>query len=87
VSGVVDGLVHTVLGSPPWLVYLIVGLVVLAEDALFVGFVLPGETLAIIGGVTASIGHTSLGVVLLVVVLWRWIGDTRRDISELPLEH
>jgi hypothetical protein len=26
-------------------------------------------------------------VVLLLVVLWRWIGDTRRDISELPLDH
>lgn len=75
-SGVVDGLVHTVLGSPPWLVYLIVGLVVLAEDALFVGFVLPGETLAIIGGVTASLGHTSLSVVLLVVVLAAVVGDS-----------
>ena len=28
-----------------------------------------------------------LGVVIVIVALWRWIGDTRRDISELPLEH
>jgi membrane protein DedA with SNARE-associated domain len=76
VSGLVDGLVHTVLGAPPWLVYLIVGAVVFAEDALFVGFVLPGETLAVIGGVTASIGHTSLTVVLLVVVLAAVVGDS-----------
>jgi hypothetical protein len=25
--------------------------------------------------------------VIAVVAVWRWIGDTRRDISELPLEH
>jgi membrane protein DedA with SNARE-associated domain len=76
VSGFVDGLVHTVLGAPAWLVYVIVGLVVLAEDALFVGFVLPGETLAIIGGVTASLGHTSLATVLIVVVLAAVVGDS-----------
>nr|WP_206070936.1 DedA family protein [Knoellia sp. DB2414S] len=64
------------MSAPPWLVYLIVALVVFAEDALFVGFVLPGETLAIIGGVTASIGHTSYPVVLAVVILCAVIGDS-----------
>jgi hypothetical protein len=38
-------------------------------------------------GIIVSWVLTGLGVVLLVVVLWRWIGDTRRDISDLPLEH
>lgn len=75
-SGLVSNLVDTVLGAPPWLVYLLVGLVVFAEDALFVGFVLPGETLAIIGGVTASIGHTSFPVVLLVVIACAVVGDS-----------
>lgn len=75
-GGIVDHLVNTVLGAPPWLVYLLVGLVVFAEDALFVGFVLPGETLAVIGGVTASIGHTSLAVVLLVVIGCAIVGDS-----------
>jgi hypothetical protein len=28
-----------------------------------------------------------IGVVIVVVALWRWIGETRRDISELPIEH
>jgi Cytochrome c oxidase subunit IV len=28
-----------------------------------------------------------VGVVITVIVVWRWIRDTRRDISELPLEH
>jgi hypothetical protein len=27
------------------------------------------------------------GVILSVVVIVRWIGETRRDIEELPLEH
>lgn len=75
-SGLINSLVNTVLGAPPWLVYVIVAAVVFAEDALFVGFVLPGETLAIIGGVTASLGHTSLTVVLLVVILGAIIGDS-----------
>ncbi|GAA4712292.1 hypothetical protein GCM10025782_05490 [Pedococcus ginsenosidimutans] len=75
-SGLVNNLVNTVLGAPAWLVYLIVALVVFAEDALFVGFVLPGETLAVIGGVTASLGHTSLSWVLVVVILSAVIGDS-----------
>jgi hypothetical protein len=43
-------------------------------------------TLALVGVILSWVVSV-LGVVLLVVVLWRWIGDTRRDISELPLEH
>jgi membrane-associated protein len=75
-SGLISSLVNTVLGAPPWLVYVLVGLVVFAEDALFVGFVLPGETLAIIGGVTASLGHTHLSVILVIVVLAAIVGDS-----------
>lgn len=75
-SGIINGLVNQVLGAPPWLVYLLVGLVVFAEDALFVGFVLPGETLAIVGGVTASVGHTSLAWVLVVVIVAAVVGDS-----------
>jgi hypothetical protein len=25
--------------------------------------------------------------ILTIILIWRWIQDTRRDISELPLEH
>ena len=39
-SGVVDRL----LGQPGWLVLLLTGLMVFCEDAVFVGFLLPGET-------------------------------------------
>jgi hypothetical protein len=28
-----------------------------------------------------------IGAVITIVVVWRWISETREDISELPLEH
>ncbi|WP_202866377.1 DedA family protein [Kribbella turkmenica] len=57
-------------------VYGLVGLLVFAEDALFVGFVLPGETAAVVGGVAASRGHASLPLMLAVVVGAAILGDT-----------
>ncbi|GAA5024976.1 DedA family protein [Actinopolymorpha pittospori] len=56
--------------------YALVGLVVFAEDAVFVGFVFPGEIAAILGGVDASIGHASLTTVIIVVVVAAILGDT-----------
>ncbi len=44
-----------------------------------------GITLALIG-VTFSIVLVVAGVILTVVTIARWVADTRRDISELPLE-
>jgi membrane-associated protein len=72
VSGFLDRLValHGVV------VYLIVGGLVLVEDALFVGFVVPGETAAILGGVAAGLGHVSLSLILVVVVLAAIVGDS-----------
>ncbi len=60
----------------PGLIYFVVGALVFAEDAIFVGFVLPGETAAILGGVAASTGRVSLTAVLLVVVAAAVIGDS-----------
>lgn len=71
-----SSVVDSILGASPWIVLGLVALVVFAEDALFVGFVLPGETLAILGGATASIGHTHLSVVLAVVVVAAIVGDS-----------
>jgi hypothetical protein len=45
-----------------------------------------GLTIAITGVVISWV-LVGIGIVIVVVALWRWIGDTRRDISELPLEH
>ena len=54
----------------------LVGLLVFAEDALFVGFVIPGETAAVIGGVLASVGHVPLWLMLPIVVLAAILGDS-----------
>jgi membrane-associated protein len=57
-------------------VYLLVGLLVFAEDALFVGFVLPGETAAVLGGVVAERGNASLVLMLVTVVAAAIVGDS-----------
>jgi membrane-associated protein len=72
----VSALVDRILGLPGWLVLLVAGSVVLAEDALFVGFVLPGETVALLAGAAAKIGHAPLAGVLAVVVVAAVVGDT-----------
>jgi membrane-associated protein len=69
-------LLDRLLGLHGLIVYLIVGLLVFAEDALFVGFVLPGETAAVLGGVAASRGHVSLTVICLTVVAAAIVGDS-----------
>lgn len=71
-SDLVDG----ILGLGPGLVYLTVALLVFAEDALFVGFVLPGETAAVLGGVAAGQGHVEVAAMMGVVVLAAVLGDT-----------
>jgi membrane-associated protein len=74
-GGIVAGLVW-LLGLHGVAVYALVGLIVFAEDALFVGFVLPGETVAVLGGVAASAGRASLPVMIAVVVSFAIIGDS-----------
>ena len=71
-----SGFVDTVLNVDPLLALVIVGLLVFAEDALFVGFIIPGETAAVLGGVVASRGNLPLWSMIVVVVLAAIIGDT-----------
>jgi membrane-associated protein len=70
------GLLDHLLNAPAWAVYVVVALVVFAEDALFVGFVIPGETAAVLGGFLASRGHTNVVVIGALVVAAAIIGDT-----------
>lgn len=58
------------------LVFVLIGLIVFAEDALFVGFVIPGETAAVLGGVIASRGHVSYPLIAVTVVAAAIVGDT-----------
>ncbi|HYJ75322.1 MAG TPA: DedA family protein [Kineosporiaceae bacterium] len=71
-SGLLDGL----LSAPPAAVYLLVGLLVFGEAAVFVGFVLPGETAAVLGGVLASRHTVDLPSLVLLVVLCAIVGDS-----------
>jgi membrane protein DedA with SNARE-associated domain len=72
----VSSILDRLLNLPGWIVLLVTGLVVFCEDALFVGFVLPGETVAVLAGVAAKLGHVSLAGVLVVVVLAAIVGDS-----------
>ena len=56
------------------LAYLLVAALVFGETAIFLGFVIPGETAAVLGGVLASRGRVSLLALTLVVVLAAVIG-------------
>lgn len=72
----IQQLLDRILSVPAPVVLTVVGLVVFVEDALFVGFVVPGETVAILGGVAASLGHVPVAAVLAVVVVAAVVGDT-----------
>jgi membrane protein DedA with SNARE-associated domain len=72
-QAITDWLLH--LSGP--LVYLVVAALVFSEDALFFGFVLPGETAVVIGGVIASAHNgVDLPVMMAVVVLAAVTGDS-----------
>ncbi|NUP46213.1 MAG: DedA family protein [Catenulispora sp.] len=61
---------------PPALIYVVVGLLVFTEDALFIGFVVPGETAAVVGGVLAHRGTVSVWGMAAVVVVAAIAGDS-----------
>lgn len=71
-TGFIDGL----LNVSPIVAYVAVFCLVFAEDAIFVGFVIPGETAAVLGGVVASRGEVQLGSMMALVVLAAIIGDS-----------
>src|SRR4051794_41371587 len=70
------GLVDRLLNLNPALVYVVVTALVFAEDALFVGFVIPGETAAVLGGVIASQGRVHLWLIAALVVAAAIFGDS-----------
>jgi membrane-associated protein len=68
--------IDTLLGVPPALALLIIAALVFGEAALFFGFVIPGETAVVYGGVLAAAGRVSVLLVLLVVVAAAIVGDS-----------
>jgi|ERR1039458_4627481 membrane protein DedA with SNARE-associated domain len=72
VSFLIDRLQHL----SPAVVYLTVGLLVFGEAALFIGFVLPGETAVILGGFIASQGRINIVALCALVVVAAIVGDS-----------
>lgn len=69
-------IIDLLLGVPPALALAIIAALVFGEAALFFGFVLPGETAVVYGGVLADAGKVSVVVVLLVVIVAAVVGDS-----------
>jgi membrane-associated protein len=73
---VIDRLLQPLLSLHGWPAYTLVGLLVFAEAAVLLGFVFPGETAAILGGVLASKGGVDLAGMVTVVVVCAIVGDS-----------
>jgi membrane protein DedA with SNARE-associated domain len=63
-------------GVPAGLAYAAVFLLPFLEASLFVGFVFPGETALVLGGVLASQGKLSLPLVIVFAILGAILGDS-----------
>lgn len=61
---------------PVPLIYAVIAALVFAEAALFFGFVFPGETAIIVGGLMAHQGHLSLTLLLIFAVVAAIVGDS-----------
>lgn len=69
-------LMDGILNMSPLLAYILVFLLVFAEDAVFIGFIIPGETAAVLGGVLASQGNVYLWLMIVLVVTAAITGDS-----------
>jgi membrane-associated protein len=73
---VISRLLQPLLSLHGWEAYTLIGLLVFAEDAVMLGFVFPGETAAILGGVLASRGGVNPVGIAVTVVLCAIVGDS-----------
>ena len=76
IASILTTLVDKIGHLPPALIYVTVGVLAFAEAAIFVGFVLPGETAVVIGGVAASQGHVNIAVLCILVPIAAIVGDS-----------
>lgn len=67
---------HLLSSVPTWTVYLAIFALPFAEAAILLGFVLPGETAVVFGGVLAGRGDLSLVVVLVLAIAGAILGDS-----------
>jgi membrane protein DedA with SNARE-associated domain len=69
-------LLHELHRLPSPAVYALVTLLVFGEAALFIGFVVPGETAVLVAGVVASQGRVNVAVLAGLVALSAIVGDS-----------
>jgi membrane-associated protein len=75
-ASVIAYVLREIHSLPGPLVYVLVALLVFGEAALFIGFVLPGETTVIVAGVVASQGNINIDLLCLLVVVSAIVGDS-----------
>jgi membrane-associated protein len=75
-ASIVSYLLSEIHRLPSGLVYGLVTLLVFGEAALFIGFILPGETAVLVAGVVASQGHVNVVLVAALVVAAAITGDS-----------
>lgn len=71
----VDGVLELLAGLPPWLLYLATGLFMVAETSIGVGMVVPGDTVALLAGTTATT-PARFAALVAVVALGSLAGET-----------
>lgn len=71
-----DAVTSAIESLPPLAAYLIIAALVFGEAAVFIGFVLPGETAVLLGGFLASSSHLNIWVLCVLVVVAAVIGDS-----------
>jgi membrane protein DedA with SNARE-associated domain len=72
----VHHITETLLNLHGPVIYAIVAALVFAEASLFFGFVFPGETAIVVGGVLAGQGRVSLPLLIVIVVIAASTGDS-----------
>ncbi|MGH9019871.1 MAG: DedA family protein [Acidimicrobiales bacterium] len=75
-ASILSFVLHEIHRLPSGLVYGLVALLVFGEAALFIGFVLPGETAVIVAGVVASQGRVNVAMLSALVVAAAIVGDS-----------
>jgi membrane protein DedA with SNARE-associated domain len=69
-------LLDPILNLHGWEAYALVGALVFAEASILLGFIFPGETAVILGGVVASRGHVNIAALIILVVACAIAGDS-----------
>jgi membrane-associated protein len=71
----VTGLLEHLLATPLWAVLVVVFALPALESSAFLGFVFPGETALLLGGVVASQGRAPVAAVLAAGIVGAILGD------------